>query len=218
MNNRGRGVRNNRTPGARAQVQMLKSSLHGHQNVLKATNPPPFNRKPYNTITIEKVFPGTSGLQTVTVASILSSIRAQLDLAEPAPIMFKMQRIDLWVMTPGGGVDSPNIRGKFYSLVANSSDAAAVPDRVPLKFLEDSGTYGASAAVVSYSWPRDQQDMPLGSANAVNVPIYQYEVGGSLTPHHQLPVFARYHIHWNTMEFEPITPASLSACSIAAMK
>lgn len=147
MNNRGRGVRNTRTSGTRAQVQMLKSSLHGHENVLKATNPPPFNRKPYNTITIEKVFTGTSGLQTVTVSSILSAIRAQLDLAEPAPIMFKMQRIDLWVMASGSN-DTPSIRGKFYSLVSNSSDAAMVPDRVPLKFLEDQGTYGASAAVV----------------------------------------------------------------------
>eukprot|EP00494_Astrolonche_serrata_P032366 UN32635 len=116
---RGRGARNSRVPSAKAQIAMLKSSLHGHVNNLKATNPPPFNRKPYNTITVEEVFTGTTTEQTVTIAGIGSALQTQLEFHNNS-LPYKIQRIDLWVIpSPAGEV--PSIRGQFFSLVSNTS-------------------------------------------------------------------------------------------------
>ena len=214
MNNRGRNNnRGRRTPlNVRGQLQMLKSSLHGHENHLRATNPPPFNRKPFNTIVVEELLSGTpdpsegkisplsSNLKAlvssgnITVKSIIKALQDQLDIATCKELMIKVQRIDLWSISTTGIL--PTIRGEFFSLSTQISGAVAPQIRVnSIKFLEDVGVPGESAALVSYSFPRDQADIPLsvGTAPNLNPLIVSWK-----SDDENLKVFARYHLHWNT--------------------
>lgn len=186
------GPRANRQQGnVKAQIAMLKSSLHGHENVLKATNPPPFNRKPYNTITVEEEL-SSIATATVTLSSINIALRSQLGLLdELTSLTFKVKRVDLWAYDP---TLIPSVRGTFYSLVGISSVSTETDVILPLKTVEDIGVQGQSMAVVSYSWPRDQQDMPVtGLGDAAHVPLFKYTMGSQTSV-----IYARYHLLWCT--------------------
>merc|ERR1712066_1085304 len=100
-NNRARGRANN--TGAKSMIARLKSSLHGHENQLRHIAPPPFNRKPYNTLTVERVYQGQGGTtapatsdMNCTLADLVGAIRNQLDMAGADPICFKIRRIDVF--------------------------------------------------------------------------------------------------------------------------
>merc|ERR1711981_347468 len=65
---------------------------------------------------------------------------------------------------------------------------------VSLKELEDTGINGQSAAVISYSWPRAQQDIPCGkpvSGNSQPIVEFAAPVG--------CIVYARIHVHWSSL-------------------
>lgn len=193
---------------------MLKSSLHGHENHLRATNPPPFNRKPFNTIVVEELLSGepdpsegkisqlSSNLKalkstgSITVGSIIKALQAQLDLATCKELMIKVQRIDLWSISTTGIL--PTIRGEYFSLTTQISGNSVPQIRVnSIKFLEDIGVPGDSAALVSYSFPRDQADMPLSTGGTTSQPLDPLIVSWK-SDDENLRVFARYHLHWNT--------------------
>lgn len=185
-----------------SQLAMLKSSLHGHANALRATNPPPFTRKPFNTITVEEILAGdtlhTTG-QQVTVTHIINALTAQLDTSQSTDVTIKIKRIDLWTT---GVTETPSIRGKFFGLTMAQTTAGAQTVSNPLKAIEDIGTLGASAAVVSYSWPRDQADMPLNNSQlSGDQPVYE-----ALAAATDSKTYARYHLLWCTGD-PSITPS-----------
>lgn len=179
-----------------AQLAMLKSSLHGHANKLTTSSPPPFTRRPYNTITIQTTIPHGDSLIVVRLEDIMEATLQQLGLALDQSIYVKIKRIDLWTEEPMQRI-TPTVRASFYGLNMTFNTAAAVtPVSAALKELEDVGTLGASAAVVSYSWPRDQQDIPLSltasTTSGTSMPIYD------LIESSEGVVYARYHLLWNT--------------------
>jgi hypothetical protein len=191
---------------------LLKSSLHGHANKLRATNPPSFTRQPYNTVTLGVTYgPGSSSqlTQTITTGTIVDLLKAQLGLTASG-LRVKIQRADFWAM-PSEGISelaelgiNPQVTGKFYSLVelnGNTSGVGATVYPVALKELDDTGINGQSAAVVSYSWPRDQADMPLGKPEAAGgTPGTIAELAAPLG----VKVFARFHVHWSTIGTDDI--------------
>lgn len=186
---------------------LLKSSLHGHANKLRATNPPSYTRQPYNTVTLGAVYgPGTQSqlTETITIGTIVDLLEGQLGLSATG-LRVKIQRADFWAM-PSEGISelaelgiNPQVTGKFYSLVelnGNTSGVGATVYPVALKELDDTGINGQSAAVVSYSWPRDQADMPLGKpppsgGTAGTIAELAAPLG--------VKVFARFHVHWSTI-------------------
>lgn len=207
MNNRGR----NRRPGmgnqprstVRQSLGLLKSAMHGHANKLRGTNPPQFSRLPYNTVTLGQEYSpseSTPDVQTETVATIITALKAQLGLTDQG-IRAKILRIDLWALpgiVPSGlatlGVN-PEITAKFFSLIeltAATSGSGAISEPVGMKELEDIGVNGQSAAVVSYTWPKEQQDIPCripSTGNAQEVVTWTVPAG--------VKVYFRAHLHWS---------------------
>lgn len=194
---RGRGgARTPRGPNvSKAQLGMLKSSLHGHENELAATNPPPFNRKPFNSITVETIIK-TPDTGTLSVNDVITALRNQLGNAVGTALNFKLKRVDLWASDLSA---TPYVRAAFYSLHDQGHDTTQTSiHTVPLKFLEDQGASGQSMAVVSYTWPRSQQDMPFAeSINLQNQILVQY------TKSNTAEIYARLHLLWNTGNIFP---------------
>lgn len=186
----------------RAQLGMLKSALHGHANKLGGTNPPPFTRRPYSSITVEKTATSATD-EVVTIKQIISALQAQLGTTNEE-FQFKIQRIDIWVMPTGWSVDTgkvnaiPTVRARFFSLVPNVN-SVPVKSTNTLKSLEDIGCPGASAAVVSYSWPKDQQDMPMNAVEGGSIPVFEYTIATNCT------AFMRFHLHWSHLDSAPLS-------------
>jgi len=210
MNNNNRGRQRAGPPArmtARASIGLLKSSLHGHANKLRGTNPPSYTRQPYNTLTLGTVYgPGQSGqlTESITVKKVITLLEQQLGLTASG-LRVKVQRMDFWAM-PAEGISelaelgvNPEVTGKFYSLIelnGNTAGTGATVYPVALKELDDTGINGHSAAVVSYSWPRDQADMPLGNpppsgGDTAKIADLAAPLG--------VKVFARIHVHWSTI-------------------
>jgi len=183
----------------KSELGMLKSSLHGHANKLMMVTPPSFNRKPWNNIVVEDTDTMKAGGTKIELSQIISALRDQLELpSEVTNLAIKIKRIDVWQLPmSASGSTVKSVRAKFYSIHAMHGLAGSSPGvQIPLALLENTGAYGAQAPVVSYSWPRDQQDIPL-------VPL----VSGSTTTELQVlnvegivdePFIMRYHLFWNT--------------------
>jgi hypothetical protein len=179
--------------------------MHGHANKLRGTNPPQFSRLPYNTITLGTEYPPVEtdpDVQTVTVASLISALKVQLGLSDQG-IRVKILRIDLWALpgiVPAGlatlGVN-PEITAKFFSLIeltAATSGSGAVTEPVGMKELEDIGVNGQTAAVVSYTWPKEQQDIPCRiPSTGTAQPIVTWSVPPGVK------VYFRAHLHWSSI-------------------
>merc|ERR1712094_92818 len=73
-----RGRRNGTTP--RAQLQALKSQLHGHQNKLQAAAPPSFTQVPYNSITVSQRIKGGAGSYQFGVKDICTYLLTQFGI------------------------------------------------------------------------------------------------------------------------------------------
>ena len=206
-NNNRRGPR--AAVGIKSQMGMLKSSLHGHANSLKAPSPPAFTRIPFNTIVVEDVLAmptsdlsATSGSGNIYTQNIIECLKKQINLSASstpavsgASLIVKIQRIDLWSSTASSSPKAPTIRGKFYGLVQWPKVSGSGTEIIvnPIKILEDVGTQGADAAVVSYSWPRDQADMSLSDTQQVPAFFWQSSDASQ-------QVVARYHLHWSTAD------------------
>lgn len=204
--NRGQGrrggqIRRGGPPPMRAQLGALKSSLHGHANRLGGTNPPPFNRRPYGTITVEEVVTTATDLQR-DIGQVMTALAGQLGITSDH-LVLKVQRVDIWVMPTGAATSTgvtnaiPTVRARFFSLVLNVATGATVATSNALKELEDIGCPGAHAAVVSYTWPRDQQDMPMiGAQGTGNIPVVDFTIAANCT------AYLRYHLHWSLLDDE----------------
>jgi len=200
---RGAAMQQRGPTSVRAQLGVLKSSLHGHANKLGGTNPPPFTRRPYGSITVEKTATSATD-EVVTISQINAALQAQLGITNEQ-LMFKIQRIDIWVMPTGWTGDTkvnaiPTVRSRFFSLVPNVGQASTVT-RVTstLKSLEDIGCPGASAAVVSYSWPKDQQDMPMIPVSGGTIPVFDYTIASDCT------AYIRFHLLWSHLDSAPVS-------------
>lgn len=208
MNRGARGRRGNNTPRVQATVRgalnQLKSSMHGHENKLRATAPPPINLTPYNTIIVEELHKAENTTAWPRrISNVVDALRVQTGLT--GKLRIKLQRVDVWAIpAPGvaGGENplfqqTPVVAAKFYSLVAAvdnaPSSASETAYRVGLIELRDIGLSGQRAAVVSYSWPRDQQDMPVGentaNTNTGNILSVVSDAGNDIK--------VRYHLHWS---------------------
>lgn len=161
---RGAGAPNRGPNVSKAQFGMLKSSLHGHENDLTATNPPQFNRKPFNSITVETILE-TPDEGTINFSDILTALKSQLNVVGATTLNFKIKRVDLWTSDE---TMTPYIRAAFYSLHDQGHETSSSSlNVVPIKFLEDQGQSGQSMAVVSYTWPRSQQDLPFAQVSTI---------------------------------------------------
>jgi len=196
--------------GVKTQMNALKSSLHGHANDLRAIAPVSFTRKPFNTITVEEVvktFPNTGGSAIITLQSLIGRLRSQLELSPESNtgtpkvtlnnLSVKIKRIDLF-SKPAGNDNVCSVRGYFYSLVPlYGLGPSQIGAQVPMKCIEDIGLTGAEYAKVSYTYPRDQSDMPLSvivdQPGAGHLAICKITPGQSSDT-----VVARYHLLWNT--------------------
>lgn len=197
-----RGSKRSNMPRAmKSELGMLKSSLHGHANKLTQVDPPAYNAKPWNSIVVNRdlaasaTTPGTA----ITIGELVGSLIKQLDLpASTSNLCVKIKRLDIWNV-PIYAADTPKVfvKTKFYSIhamhgLAGSSAGA----QFPMAVLEDIGMTGAKSAVVSYTWPRDQQDISLGvlsagsTVNEIQLANYMSSVNGNAV--------ARFHLFWNT--------------------
>lgn len=208
-NNRGRGRGNNPA----RQLALLKSSLHGHANHLRSTNPPAFTTKPFNSLTVGLVLPDASSFANqqpvfaaFDVTALIKATTLQLyNASVPLPVV-KLSRVDLWAIPKAAVVSEqsytinpiPSIRMKVYSLTPSfgrDSQSDLLGDQCPLKTLSDTGMPGNSAAVVSYTYPRDQAD--VAHTNVIGpFTILKYHNGVDNEVH------ARFHVHWSTADSE----------------
>lgn len=189
----------NRRPAA--GLNQLKSSLHGHENRLSHPAPPPFNRKPYNTLVVETIWDGASTTAAeISIDQLEGLIRTQLDLHGSDPIMYKLHRIDLY-NSYVTDTDPLSIRASFLNPQAlHALSASADGKQMPFKTLEDIGMMGVRSAVVSYSYPRDIQDIPLTSiitGASGDLMLVAWKVGSSGTAG-SAKVTIRFHVSWNT--------------------
>lgn len=219
--NRGRGQP--RAPSMRVALGALKSSMHGHENKLRGTNPPSGNQTPFNTIVVAEDTPGVADtFIEVDVADICEYLRKQLYLDASDNLRIKIQRIDLWSLAdavPGGSLSdnsfniNPRIEGRFFSLIQSVGQTTpGTVESYPIvqKELDDEGLSGQSAAVVSYSFPRAQADLalkspPAGQGSFDAAPVLQFRTQEKCT------VKQRYHLHWCTV---PADPPSVSAKTV----
>lgn len=198
---RGAGAPNRGPTVSKAQLGMLKSSLHGHENDLSATNPPQFNRKPFNSITVETILESPDE-GTINFSDILTALKSQLSVTGATTLNFKVKRVDLWTSDE---TLTPYIRAAFYSLHDQGHEpTSSSVNVVPIKFLEDQGQSGQSMAVVSYTWPRAQQDLPF--AQSIN---NQRQVLVKYTKNQSAKIYARLHLLWNTGDIFPAPTAVL---------
>lgn len=222
--NRGRGQQprargQTRVPNARASMGALKSSLHGHENKLRSTNPPSVNQTPFNTIVVAEDIPGTGTFVEVDLQDIDAALRNQLYLDGNDVLRIKVQRIDFWsladAVTGASGTFSinPKIEARFYSLVQSIGQTTpGTTEAYPIvqKELDDIGLSGQAAAKVSYSYPRAQADLALkpppagqGSFTPALVALCKTQAGCT--------VKARYHLHWCTVPVDSEPAESLRA-------
>jgi hypothetical protein len=137
--------------------------------------------------------------------AILSSIEAQLQAeGDIFSVVAKLSRIDLWTLPKSASIAEPSIllnpipsvRMKVFSLVPSFGRNAGnevLAAQTPLKLLVDEGMPGQSAAVVSYSFPRDQADVAHANVQSSFV-VFKYFHGVDCQ------VTARYHVHWTTAD------------------
>jgi hypothetical protein len=134
--------------------------------------------------------------------AVLTSVQVQLGITS---VVIKLSRIDLWSLPISASISEPTIllnpipkiRMKVYSLVPSfgrTTSSELVASQNPLKLLVDEGMPGQSAAVVSYSFPRDQADVGHSYVTTHSFDVFKY--------HHGVDnqVTARYHVHWTTAE------------------
>jgi len=216
MSRRNTNSRNNMHNDVKSQLNALKSSLHGHSNEFAAIAPKGFTRKPFNTITVESLRSSydTFGSHIVTLQELIGDLRAQLALSgevttgdptadPPTPLVtlnnlcVKIKRIDIFAKPPGGDKVC-SVRGHFYSLVPlYGLGPSQIGAQMPMKSLEDVGLEGAEYAKVSYTYPRDQSDMPL--CVVVDQPGVGHLAVCKVTPGSKTDtVVIRYHLLWNT--------------------
>jgi len=211
MSRRGRAPAN-RSNGFRVAMGSLKSSIHGHENKLRAAQPPPVNRTPFNTIVLAFDIPGNGGSVEVDLATLILKLKDQLNLTGSDNLRCKVQRVDFWCIAdevPISGQDigkiaiNPSVSAQFFSLNPNvgntSASGGAAKYPVLLKDLSDEGMSGVSAAVVSYSYPRAMADMSL-KAPPVGLSITDSQVITTCSAPEGTTVKARFHLHWNTVD------------------
>lgn len=203
---------NRQSPAIRVALGSLKSSLHGHENKLRATNPPPVNQIPFNTIVVSVDIPGSDSFIDIDINDVCDKLRDQLFLPASVNLRIKMLRMDAWCLsdattldgTPNAVVNrNPSLTAAFYSIVQSIGGVTSGAKKYPvlLKEIDDEGLAGQSAAIVSYSWPRAQSDIPMKSAPS-DLTITEPRLIAQVRSPSGTTVKVRYHLHWNTVESE----------------
>lgn len=209
-NRRGRAGPTQPRTTLRQSMGLLKSSLHGHANKLGATNPPPFARVPYNTVTLGGEFIPSTGqtgslVKDLTISNVIDELGDQLGITASGGIRVKIQRVDCWslpntTILTGGTANigvNPEVAAKFFTIVeltGETSGTGAVSAPASLKELEDAGLNGQTAAVVSYTWPRNQQDIPCPKpSTGTSQTLVQFTAPAGCI------VLYRVHLHWSTI-------------------
>lgn len=201
----GRGRRRARVPQAQTAARSLgtlKSALHGHQNKLSHTTPPPVNYRPYNSLVVSHVM-GTPGLDYLFgPKDVVGFIKSQLGLQDQTKtlIVFKLKRVDVFATPIGGSTDRPAINMEVCSLVPVLADPAtpssAIVSYGKLFSGNDIGSL-QDCAKLSYTFPMHMADIPLSqlaefhflevAANTINAEV-------------------RFHVSWSTVgEATPTT-------------
>lgn len=194
-NTRGRG--RNRARETRSIVNQLKSSLHGHDNKLRFTNPPCYSKRPFNTLTVSHVLPDAGTEYNIGTADVVNYIKNQLGLAEQTKslIVFKLRRIDLFGV-PTGGDQRPAINMDVSSLVPTVGDPAT-PGNAQVAYgnlfrKQDIGNL-SDCAKLSYTFPMHMSDIPMSGVIPINILSASSNVA-----------FAelRFHLSWSTIDVQ----------------
>lgn len=193
MNNP-RRARGGRTVGARAQLNQLKSALHGHQNKLRAAAPPPFSQAPYNSLTISQVIAGQAASYGFSTKDLCTFLLTQLGLPQAQIVALvdyvsiKLRRIDAYSASQGSSTVAPKISGTFFSLTPTVNPSTTETQYPRMKRLTDTGNLSRNA-VVSYSYPTHMADTPLAASADFTVFSVETNIANSTT--------VRFHVQWS---------------------
>lgn len=222
-----RGRRNiNRSMNTRRSINMLKSALHGHQNRLRHLVPPPVNRRPFNTMTIDHVFENTATPKVIEeygppdifnfwlnqqgLVTIFNGLTETLQNEFRSRFTFRLRRIDAYAVPIGGSTQRPSVFLDVASLIPTVSDdtlpTAPVSVAYPLlKRIEDVGNL-SECAKVSYTFPLHMADTPLNP-----IADFNFAAVSSNTEN----VSMRFHIQWTLSDTSVPVPAAQSSVESA---
>lgn len=222
MNRNTRRTRPTRpTNNNRRSNRRVLSQLHGHQNRLRHLVPPPVNRRPYNTLTLDHVYDnkpesGTGErlielygppdiwrywVNQMGLKEIFDELPAAQQIELQSRFNFRLKRIDAFLMTTGAATDRPSLFLDVASLVPSVSDQAnpSTPRGVSyglLKRIEDSGNL-SECAKCSYTFPLHMADLPLNPIADFNFAAVSGNVDN---------ITMRFHIEWSLSDSS--TPVS----------
>lgn len=154
---RARGRANNATMAVNQRFRELERRLTGHKTV-PALNPPAFVQLPWNSWTFERLDNTTSDLQgfNITVADVITQIRARLLLADGADIRIKVQSAQIWCTA--SNLVYPDLEATFYELVGETTSTTQYPRSTQ----RDKGTLNMPARC-GYTYPSADKREVLGS-------------------------------------------------------
>jgi len=168
MNGRGRrtqSARGRAPQSAKAQVETLKRSLHGHRNDIRHVAPPQVTRRPWYPLVIDYVKTQAGLAFTLTPSDLCGMVIAQLGLTagSESVINIKVHRLDAYAIATASSTDRPAVTLDVSSLIPGIASSSGTPYYGVLKRLSDVGNLSESARC-SYSFPAHMADIPLNSA------------------------------------------------------
>lgn len=194
--NRSRRIRRGpRRGGLRREINLLKSSLHGHANKLRFLAPPGFSRRPFNTLTVSHVAPDAATEYLYGPRDVITYLVNQLglDAQTKTKIVIKVRRVDAYAVPAGPASDRPSITMNVSSLTPTVSDPAT-PGVAEVGYgnLYNKTDLGnlSECAKLSYSFPRQMSDIPLGYTADFN-----FVAASANTPFSEM----RFHVEWSTI-------------------
>lgn len=188
-------------PANIAALNRYKREQHGHENNLRALDPPSTNRRPYNTlkIHIQKLFDGGETYE-LSVEGVVKAMLSQLGMSSQTGtlVVIKVQRIDAFAseVSDVQSAHRPIIEASFSSIVPQLGDLYSTQTHVHypvLKALSDVGS-STKPARVSYTYPLSMRDTPLN-------PKSNFNLGSFYTNANELDVYV--HVLWSTADVAP---------------
>lgn len=195
MNGPRRGRGGPRPVSLRRQFHLLKSSLHGHANRLRFIAPPGFAKRPFNTLTVSHVEVDASTNYLYGPRDVITYLVNQLGLADQTKtkIVIKVRRVDAYAVPAASAQDRPAVTMKVGSLTPTIADpttpGVATVGYGNLYSKTDLGSL-ADCAKLSYTFPRNMSDIPIGYTADFNF----VEVSANV-PFAEL----RFHVEWSTI-------------------
>jgi len=179
----------------RAQVNRLKSELHGHSNRLRHLAPPGFSRRPFNNLVVSHVI-GSPGIEEFfNAGDVITFLKNQLGLQDQTKslIVIKLHRIDYYAVPVGTSTDRPSVSMSVSSLIPTVGDPAT-PQNAIVSYgnLFDKQDLGSlqDCAKLSYTFPKAMSDIPLSQQASFNFLSCAANV-----PNSEI----RFHLQWSTI-------------------